>query len=112
MTAAKAHSVAPHQGLRARFRRRWKEFAAERPGQRFRVAHARHAMVIKDNLAMRLLLPGLAALSLLVGVILLFIPGPGIAFIALAFALMAMESKTLATWLDRAELWFRKKRAG
>ena len=73
------------------------------PGQRFanyyKAFHRQHGFRWST-----LLMILLSILSFAVGVILLFIPGPGFLFLLLGGALIAQESLTIARWMDRLEL--------
>lgn len=53
---------------------------------------------------MRILRCGLAFVAVVIGVILVFVPGPAVLFFALAGALLAPESRRLAAGLDWTEL--------
>jgi hypothetical protein len=48
------------------------------------------------------------ALDSVVGVVLCFIPGPGIPFLFVGGGLLAMQSLTMARFLDKAELAARR----
>lgn len=78
----------------------WHQFRDAPAGERFRREHAR----ARDKGAVArtgLWLGGLALIA--AGVVMLFIPGPGIVAIALGLALVATASRRLATWLDLGE---------
>lgn len=51
---------------------------------------------------------GLGLVSILVGITMLFTPGPGIFFIFLGWGLVAQESLWLSILLDKFELYLRK----
>lgn len=73
-------------------------------GERFqRYYHAYHSN--RGFSWQALLLVFSALISFVVGVILLFIPGPGFVFLLLAGALMSQESLTVARYTDRAEVF-------
>ena len=46
----------------------------------------------------------MAIVAIVIGVVLVFIPGPAVVFFVIAAALLAMESRTMAGMLDVAEL--------
>ena len=50
----------------------------------------------------------LAFVSLAVGIVLMFIPGPAVLFFALTGALLSTQSRVIAESLDKAEVWARK----
>jgi hypothetical protein len=81
-------------------RRQWRDFRDDEPGRRFQNQRARAR---EGSPAMRIarLTVGLALLA--GGVVLLFVPGPGLLLLVFGAALVAGESKTVASWLDRAE---------
>ena len=56
---------------------------------------------------MRAAYAGAAVVSLAVGVVLAFVPGPAVVFFALTAALLAAQSAWLARRLDAAEIWVR-----
>lgn len=66
-----------------------------------------HAKGKRPPLAVRLTGLILAALFLVVGIILVFIPGPAVVFFALAGAMLAAESRPVARFLDWSELRIR-----
>ena len=80
------------------------------PGHRFlNKYNAAHRKGARTSPGARVLRIGLAVISFLVGVVFVFLPGPGIVFFALTGALLAPESRRLAVGLDWTEL---KLRAG
>jgi hypothetical protein len=84
----------------AKLESQWKAFKHDEPGQRFEHQHER----MKQN--GRALLVGTATLGAILvasGVVLLFIPGPGLLVSVFGLALLAGVSGTLARLLDRAE---------
>lgn len=90
----------------SRIRAELEELKKADPGKRFRAMHEKQ----------RELMPGWAAplyiggaiVSLGVGVVLMFIPGPAILFFALSGTLLATQSGWVADKLDVAEQWLRK----
>jgi uncharacterized membrane protein YbaN (DUF454 family) len=81
-------------------RREWHLFRDDAPGERFR-NHERRSE--QRGRMQRMVYLALGLLLLVGGVILLFIPGPGLLLILFGAALFAGESRWLAAQLDRAE---------
>jgi hypothetical protein len=103
------HSEADEGGRGSLFqllREEWKAFRRDEPGQRF-TGHYRR---LRESGSIKVRVVGIALGAVLVagGVVLLFMPGPGLLFLVFGLALLAGESKTLAGWLDRAELPVRR----
>lgn len=84
-----------------RMRREWQAFRRDPPGHRF----CNHLKRMREagSGKLRALSVGLGVLLLAGGVVLLFIPGPGLIIIVFGLALLAGESRWLARHLDRAE---------
>jgi hypothetical protein len=88
-------------------RQEWHSFRDDEPGQRFRHHHRRaHESKSKAKTVARIVVGLVLCLG---GIVLLFIPGPGLLVILFGMALFAGESKWLATRLDRAEVWTRAR---
>ena len=85
----------------------WLEFKHWPAGRRFCLYYEKHKKR-DSNLARFLVLFG-ALVSFVVGVILVFIPGPAILFFAITAALIATQSRPLARYLDGTELWCRRR---
>ncbi|HWM84806.1 MAG TPA: PGPGW domain-containing protein [Kofleriaceae bacterium] len=82
-------------------KREWKLLRKDPPGERFRNHHRRlHEPGYKLLRVLALLFGPLLAVG---GLVMLFIPGPGLLFIVFGLALLAGQSRRLAGWLDRAE---------
>ncbi len=77
----------------------WRVFTKSRPGERFQRLYGAR----KEPRLYRILLTMVGVLLLVGGVVLLFIPGPGLLLIAFGAALIARESLWLAKRLDRLE---------
>lgn len=87
-----------------KLKRSLKEFAASRPGHRFRESYDRHHVKSRGG-GLRLVVVLLIAAALVaVGLIGLVVPGPGTLFIAGGAALIARESRPFSTLLDKLEL--------
>jgi len=82
-------------------RHEWNDLRGDEPGQRFRNHHRRLQQPDYKRLRILALLVGpiLAA----GGLVMLFIPGPGLLFIVFGLALLGGLSRTLAGWLDHGE---------
>jgi hypothetical protein len=90
----------------AQAKQEWHRFKHDKPGERFenhreRMKHRSRAMTVAGV--------GLGVALLLGGVVLLFMPGPGLLLIVFGLALVASQSKPLAGVLDRIEPWVRRK---
>ena len=81
-------------------RKEWHRFRDDAPGERFR-NHERRSE--QRSRVQRIVYLALGTLLLAGGVVLLFIPGPGLLLILFGAALFAGESRWLAAQLDRAE---------
>jgi hypothetical protein len=87
----------------------WRAFRASKPGHRFQERFDRHQRTRKSQSFMRRLLkPFIAIILLAIGVVLTFIPGPGIVFYFAGAGLLAEESRLLARGLDKSELKLRQ----
>lgn len=96
----------------AALRSDWKCFKRDPAGERFERQHDRTR---KRSPALRIALAVLGGLLIAGGVVLLFIPGPGLPVALLGVALVASASRRMARWLDRVEpalrrRWTRTKR--
>ncbi|MGE0398943.1 MAG: hypothetical protein AB7T06_19695 [Kofleriaceae bacterium] len=85
---------------RAKLERQWKAFKHDEPGHRFEHQHER---MKKRGRAFLVATTTLGALLLAGGLVMLFIPGPGILVAVFGLALIAGVSGRLAHGLDRAE---------
>ncbi len=88
----------------------WIQLKRFPPGQRFCRRHdeQREAGRPARHILHRALVWGLAVVLLLIGIVLMFMPGPAILFFLLAGAVMAEESRTVARFLDWLELRLRQ----
>ena len=87
----------------------WRELRQGRPGRRFQDGYeASHRTKNRVTLLGRIVRLALALVALVVGVILMFIPGPAILFFAIAGGLLAAESRQVARLLDWTEIQIRK----
>jgi hypothetical protein len=90
----------------SRIRAEWHQIEKAEPGTRFQRFH--HKQQEKMPAWARPVYIGGAIVSLGVGVVLAFIPGPAVLFFALSAGLLATQSEWLAKRLDRAEVGARK----
>ncbi|MDP1573582.1 MAG: hypothetical protein Q8L78_01415 [Coxiellaceae bacterium] len=79
-------------------------------GMRFQAAHVVINRFIRRNIFIKIGLLCVAVVLFLIGVILLFIPGPGILFILTSLMIFSVFSKRLAVVLDRFEVRIRQWR--
>lgn len=86
-------------------RERWRLLRRGRPGRRFEERYERTPNGAPLKKCGQV---GLGILLALVGLVLLFFPGPGILLLLVGAALAAEESRTVARWLDRAEVGVRR----
>lgn len=102
----------PLKRWKRRLSQGWAKIKASKPGERFREVYERQKLADQHRSAvLRWLRPLLALLSLAIGVVLAFIPGPAFVFFGISAALLATESLYVARALDRTELWLRAQRA-
>lgn len=81
-------------------KREWRAFKHDEPGTRFQHQHDR---MQKHSRAIRIAQAAAGTLLTLAGIVLLFIPGPGLLVMLFGLALLAGLSNALAKLLDRAE---------
>jgi hypothetical protein len=84
-------------------KRRWRRLKAGQPGARFHRQYRENRESRKSGLQ-RWGAVAAGAGMILLGVILLFIPGPGLLFIAAGGAVLARESQVLARVMDWGEV--------
>lgn len=89
------------------FKETWDKIQQDPPGKRFRRQYRRR-QAARESIINRLLFIGMGLVSILVGITMLFTPGPGIFFIFLGWGLVAQESLWLSILLDKFELYLRK----
>jgi Putative transmembrane protein (PGPGW) len=88
----------------SRLRKNWRVFERAKPGSRFERLHDAREGSGAARIAATVL--GIALIA--GGVVLLFIPGPGLLLIAFGGGLLAQESLWLARRMDRIELLLRR----
>ena len=84
----------------ARLAAEWHAFRADRPGERFRHHYERSQHTSR---AARIARAVLGVVLVAIGIVLLFIPGPGLLVAFFGFALLSSQSHVLASALDRVE---------
>lgn len=87
-------------GTLADVKRDWRAFKRDEPGKRFQHQHER---LQKKPTALRVAMAIGGVLLLALGVVLCFIPGPGVPLLVFGLALLAGLSSSLARALDRTE---------
>lgn len=92
--------------MKSTLRSEWQNLRRGPAGQRFQRRYevsrrSRNKITIAGRIS-RLVL---AVVFMVIGVVLVFIPGPAIFFFVLAASLLATESLMLAKALDRVEVW-------
>jgi hypothetical protein len=87
-----------------RIRAFWRRLRALQPGERFETFHREQ----RDKpLALKATYLAVAIGCFAAGVVLLFVPGPGLLLLALSGALLAAHSLRVARALDGLEVWVR-----
>jgi hypothetical protein len=87
-------------GTIAKLEHQWHEFAHDKPGQRFENQHRR---LKRGGKALLAGMTVVGALLVAGGVVLLFVPGPGLLVAVFGLALLAGTSSRLARVLDQME---------
>ena len=89
-------------------------FLKYEPGKRFVHYYDLVNRHIKYNLSVKVFLIMIGIILFFVGFVLLFIPGPGMLFIAISAILFCLSSRKLALLFDRAEMkvrdWYLKRK--
>jgi hypothetical protein len=84
----------------------WRRFRADSPGERFCNHHQRAKQAPKAKRVVRLLI-GIVLVA--AGIVLCFIPGPGLLVMVFGFALLSGMLPSVARTLDRVEVWLRRR---
>lgn len=84
----------------ASLKKEWHRFREDEPGKRFDNHRRRVEQRSRAHAALSLVM---AVVLLVVGFVLLFVPGPGLPLIVFGLALLATHSERLSRLLDRAE---------
>lgn len=86
----------------------WQTLKRSRPGRRFRDRYeASRRGASRGTFVQRVVRVTLAAAAIAIGVVLVFMPGPAVLFFALAGALLASESRSVARFMDWCEMKLR-----
>jgi hypothetical protein len=85
----------------------WQRFKADSPGKRFQQQFKRRHEVARTPLQ-KALVVGSGGLFTGIGIVLFFLPGPGVFFVLLGAGLIAQRSLTVARALDWTEIRVRK----
>ena len=91
----------------ATLREHWRELKASPPGERFKVRYERRR-TRSGGRTRKLLMLAAGAVLVMVGIVFLAIPGPGIPVLVVGAAMMAQESLPAARTLDWLELSIRR----
>jgi hypothetical protein len=95
--------------VKERLKKHWEEFKQGQPGRRFQERYQQKLHTRKDrHWSQSLLEAVLILVFILIGLILVFIPGPAILFFALAAVLLAHQSLWAARLLDWTEVKLRQ----
>lgn len=87
-------------GVLAEAKQEWRRFRRDEPGTRFEKHRERMQHKPRSHAA---IMVGIGIVLIAGGVVLLFIPGPGLLFIVFGLALVASHSERLSRVLDRSE---------
>ncbi|AJI47479.1 hypothetical protein IB633_03335 [Francisella philomiragia] len=85
-----------------------KSIAKAKPGKRFYLLHRYSRKKLSNPLVLLMFLI-ISIVALILGLIMLFTPGPGLFFIGLALLPFIAISKKLARSLDKLEIYLRRK---
>jgi hypothetical protein len=90
------------------FREQWQELKRGRPGHRFQDRYQRNRREAhRCGAGQRLLRLVGGVIAVLIGVVLVIIPGPALPFFFIAGGLFATESRTIARFMDWSEVRLR-----
>ena len=78
------------------------QFMSARSGTRFRAHHRRQQA--RPRVLHTAVVIGIGLVLVAVGIVLLFLPGPGLLVAAIGLGFIAEESLLVARWLDRVDL--------
>jgi putative transmembrane protein PGPGW len=91
--------LATRDGMLGELKKSWRVFKRAAPGERFQTLYRER----KGHGTSRIAFALVGILLIAGGIVLLFIPGPGIPLIAFGVALLAQQSLWLAKLMDRLE---------
>ncbi|MEO8012317.1 MAG: PGPGW domain-containing protein [Dokdonella sp.] len=89
-------------------RDQWRAFAAQPCGRRFQMRYRQHREK-RTGLTRKIIFMSLGVVLMLVGTVMLVLPGPGLLVMIAGAALFAEESKFTALALDRVDLWITRQ---
>lgn len=93
----------------SKLKRQWGEIRMGKPGHRFRAQFERNERAkAGKSFLRRWMMLFVAAMVLMIGIVLLFIPGPGIPFVILGASMLAEQFRPAANALDSLEVQLRK----
>lgn len=99
-----------------RWKKRIVKFIKHTPGKRFQHYYQLINRKINHNIYLKVLFSIIGSIFFLLGVIMLFTPGPGLLFILLGILLLCLISHRLSIFFDRQEekiaRWVEKYRNG
>ncbi len=75
----------------------------KKPGRRFLFSYIKINRKIRHNLILKILCSIFGAVFLLLGILMLFLPGPGLLLILLGIVLLCVSSIKIAYFVDRLE---------
>ncbi len=90
-------------GMRDRWRREWEEFRASAPGARFRERYERVKRLERPAME-RIARCSAGIVIVLVGIVLIPLPGPGWLIVGFGITMLAQESRPIARGCDRLEM--------
>jgi hypothetical protein len=91
------------------WKQQWRAFRSARPGTRFEERYERSQKTrTSQSWFLRVLKPAAALVLVAAGVVLCFIPGPGIPLLVIGAGLLGDESRVIARALDGLEVRARK----
>jgi uncharacterized protein (TIGR02611 family) len=93
-------------GMGERWRDEWQSFRRSAPGTRFRERYER-VKCLSRPLPERIARCAVGIVTVLVGIVLIPLPGPGWLIVGFGMTMLAQESRPLASFCDRVELRFR-----
>jgi hypothetical protein len=90
--------------LMKHFKQIFKDIAAKKSGRRFFYAYLKLNQFIEHSLIFKILLIFFGILFLLLGLVMLITPGPGLLFLLIGGVLLCAISKRVAKFIDGLEL--------
>jgi hypothetical protein len=75
----------------------------KKPGRRFLFSYSRINRYIRHNLLLKILFSLFGIIFLMLGFLMLFLPGPGLLFMLLGIVMLCVSSRQIAYYVDRLE---------